>query len=109
MLYEMVFVICTLNPLNPWVGDVDTGPTCVEIERVGFPTQAQCLTRVADTLKVMGTEAEQKRLPLPGPFTFFADCRNKVAQGQLVCADCGEKGKDLELAQAPIYCTFCKE
>ena len=94
LLYEAVFVICTLNPLNPWIGDRDTGPTCVMIEKVAFPTEAQCLTRLEDTLKIMSTEAEQMRLKqqgLPGPYSYFTECRIPVHKDNLPCSDCDKK------------------
>ena len=94
MLYEAIFIVCTLSPLNPWMGDRDTGPTCAAYERVSFPTEGQCLTRLEDTLKVLSTKAEQERLPrslqLPGPYSFISECRVKVDQGPLPCDDCKE-------------------
>lgn len=105
LLFEAVFVVCTLAPLNHWIGDKDTGPTCVEIERIAFPTDRQCLTRLEDTLKVLSTKEEQAHIPVAKPYEFYAECRIKFAEGPLPCRNC----RDTELAQAPTYCTFCKE
>jgi hypothetical protein len=92
MLYEAIFIVCSLSPLNPWMGDRDTGPTCGVYERVSLPTESQCLTRLEDTLKILSTKEAQERLTyslqIRGPYTFVSECRVKVAEGPLPCNDC---------------------
>ena len=105
LLIEAVFVVCTLTPLNQWIGDKDTGPTCIQIERIPYPKIEQCLTHLDETRKILSSKEEQSRLPIAKPYTYFSECRVKVAEGPLPCRDC----QHTELAQAPTYCTFCQE
>jgi hypothetical protein len=94
MLFEAVFIVCMLMPTNPWIGDHDTGPTCAVYERASFAKLDQCLTRLADNLKVASTKEEQERIALqvqiPGPYDFRSLCKVEVDYGPLPCNDCEE-------------------
>ena len=96
MVLEFIFVVCSVTPLNPWIGDKDTGPTCAKIESVPLSTLAQCKSKQEDTLKYMSTEKQQFILEtgmlLSGPYTYFSECRAKLGVGPLPCNDCEEEG-----------------
>jgi hypothetical protein len=94
MIYEALFIICSLSPINGWMGDQDSGPTCVVAEKANFPTLEQCQFRLDQTLKVVETYQEQTRLAtrLRGPYTYDMSCKITIDTGMLDCVDCPDKG-----------------
>jgi hypothetical protein len=90
MFYEALFVICSLSPINQWVGDQDSGATCVVAEKANFETLKQCEFRLRETLRVVRTHEEQKRIAmrLQGPYSYDMSCKITVDQGLLDCVDC---------------------
>ena len=70
--------VCGVSPINSWVGDTDTGPTCVHVTK-GFETIPSC-RKFIDMIDDQTQTIEEQRVlsviaQIRGPWTFKADCR----------------------------------
>lgn len=90
MFYLAMFIICGVSPINDWIGDRDSGPTCVIAETATFPTLDQCEFRLQETLKAVRTYDEQKILAmrLKGPYRYDMSCKITIDKGFLDCVNC---------------------
>lgn len=90
MIYEALFVICAISPINTWAGDIDSGPTCVIAEKAEFATIDQCEFRLRETLAQVRKAEEQRVLAtrIPGPYSYDMSCKATIEVGVLNCLDC---------------------
>ena len=97
MFYEALLLVCLVTPINGWIGDKDTGPTCIRaVELANFPTIGQCKFWLQQGRMAAKTRKEIQKIKamLNGNnsgevgYRLTGKCIAKVFDEPLTCRDC---------------------
>lgn len=87
-LFHIAFtLVCSVSPINDWVGDRYSGSNCVE-SKVEVETLWACEADLLAKKELLGTVEEQSNLTyrtgLKGPWTIFQECKSVMVDKEII-------------------------